>query len=298
MNASHQILARCVSIALDLAAHAGLDPDAICEGLPFDPRTVRKLSRVSWDDYCVCVERIEEMAGGPEAVRALTRAHYYEGGIPEFRALSGLFISPIRLLRLLYEVIDPIAFPIGTYRVYDHGESRFLIETQLNPGVRPCEAWMRGGIGACEAVSVTLGLPASKVLRCTVTGTYSSVLLEVPTPVPRGKAVKQLGDLVLARVLRRTVLGFTESEQPIVVTITAPVSDELSAHVALAAHQWKLTDRQSEVLRSLSSGKSNKEIANELGCAENTVELHVTNILARSAASSRSVLIAKVWSEF
>jgi DNA-binding NarL/FixJ family response regulator len=43
-------------------------------------------------------------------------------------------------------------------------------------------------------------------------------------------------------------------------------------------------------------GKSNKEIARSLACAENTVELHVTQLLRRASASSRAELIARYWS--
>lgn len=41
----------------------------------------------------------------------------------------------------------------------------------------------------------------------------------------------------------------------------------------------ELTERQREVLQMVAIGKSNKEIANELGMAENTVRVHVAAIL-------------------
>jgi two-component system nitrate/nitrite response regulator NarL len=39
-----------------------------------------------------------------------------------------------------------------------------------------------------------------------------------------------------------------------------------------------LTDRQTAVLRSVSEGRSNKEIAFELGLSEKTVKAHITAI--------------------
>lgn len=56
---------------------------------------------------------------------------------------------------------------------------------------------------------------------------------------------------------------------------------------------WGLTARESEVLGRLVLGESNKAIALHLRCAERTVEVHVTRILAKAQVESRSALIAK-----
>ncbi len=57
-------------------------------------------------------------------------------------------------------------------------------------------------------------------------------------------------------------------------------------------------DGQGEVLGVLVDGKSNKEIGVELDCAEATVEQHVMQILERSGTPSRTILIARFWTEF
>ena len=64
-----------------------------------------------------------------------------------------------------------------------------------------------------------------------------------------------------------------------------------------ATTAWDLTRRQREVLQYLALGEANKEIAHALSCAENTVELHVTQILRKAGAPSRAKLIARFWSE-
>jgi DNA-binding CsgD family transcriptional regulator len=56
---------------------------------------------------------------------------------------------------------------------------------------------------------------------------------------------------------------------------------------------WGLTARETEVLGRLVRGESNKAIAVRLGCAERTVEVHVTRILAKAQVESRSALLAK-----
>ena len=49
-----------------------------------------------------------------------------------------------------------------------------------------------------------------------------------------------------------------------------------------------LTSRELEVLRSLASGRSNREIAAELFISDKTVSVHVSNILAKLRAASRT----------
>ena len=56
---------------------------------------------------------------------------------------------------------------------------------------------------------------------------------------------------------------------------------------------WGLTARETEVLGRLVRGESNKAIAVRLGCAERTVEVHVTRILAKAQVESRSALLSK-----
>jgi two-component system, NarL family, response regulator LiaR len=50
----------------------------------------------------------------------------------------------------------------------------------------------------------------------------------------------------------------------------------------------KLTQRETDVLRLLALGRSNKEIANELVIGEKTVKTHVSNILMKLGLSSRT----------
>jgi DNA-binding CsgD family transcriptional regulator len=65
------------------------------------------------------------------------------------------------------------------------------------------------------------------------------------------------------------------------------------ARVHSLSVSWGLTAREAEVLGRLVRGESNKTIALHLGCAERTVEVHVTRILAKAQVESRSALIAK-----
>lgn len=58
-----------------------------------------------------------------------------------------------------------------------------------------------------------------------------------------------------------------------------------------------LSRRQAEVLLHVAVGKTNKAIASLLGCAENTVEFHVTALFLKLQCRSRGELIARFWTE-
>jgi len=65
--------------------------------------------------------------------------------------------------------------------------------------------------------------------------------------------------------------------------------------VAAAARRWGLTAREAQVLDRLARGEANKTIAAALGCAPNTVEVHVSALLGKSGCESRAQLVARFW---
>ncbi|MGH8791462.1 MAG: helix-turn-helix domain-containing protein, partial [Stackebrandtia sp.] len=59
----------------------------------------------------------------------------------------------------------------------------------------------------------------------------------------------------------------------------------------LGDHAWSLEDltaREREVLACLADGKSNRQIAKSLDIAERTVTVHVSNVLRKTGAESRT----------
>jgi len=78
----------------------------------------------------------------------------------------------------------------------------------------------------------------------------------------------------------------------VVLTPEAQVPDE---RVAKAASQWKLTKRQLEVLALAAKGEANKGIAEKLGCAVATVEVHMSAILRKTGLENRAQLVSRFW---
>lgn len=74
-------------------------------------------------------------------------------------------------------------------------------------------------------------------------------------------------------------------------SMASKLLDEFSLLAKKAEEQVKpknqLTNREKEILQALSDGSSNKEIANTLCISENTVKIHLRNILKKLHFSSR-----------
>jgi NarL family two-component system response regulator LiaR len=72
------------------------------------------------------------------------------------------------------------------------------------------------------------------------------------------------------------------------VQMSPSVAARLLREVPAPQQPEPLTERETEVLRQLAQGKSNKEIAAALVIAEKTVRTHVSSILAKLGVASRT----------
>jgi DNA-binding NarL/FixJ family response regulator len=70
---------------------------------------------------------------------------------------------------------------------------------------------------------------------------------------------------------------------------------ELAERILLVQQRWGLSVRQARVLELVANGESNKEIARALGCAEVTIENHLTELFRRSGARSRAGLVGRLF---
>jgi len=91
------------------------------------------------------------------------------------------------------------------------------------------------------------------------------------------------------------LVGFTDPAPPQAGAPGEPPGADTTLRSARLARRYDLTPRQTEVLAHLASGKANKTIAALLGCAEVTVEFHVTSLLAKLDCESRAEAVARFW---
>lgn len=119
-----------------------------------------------------------------------------------------------------------------------------------------------------------------------------------------GRARLDKGEPDLAETLKRSASGLPGAS-PLTVTplrtqglpshylaIDTGTPSNAAVRLQALAARWSLTARETEVLSHLVQGTTNKGIAAKLGCAERTVEVHVTHLLGKAQVESRSALIA------
>ncbi len=290
MSSSHEIWARLVWAAVDMAEQARLDVPALVEGLSFDAVTMRRRSRIPWDEYCTLGERIEAQCGGPREFQDLLESSYHTV-LPELRVLAGAVVSPMAYLRFIWDVIDPLLFAPIQFGFTELGPDRARLTAVCRPGVRGCLTYFQGTVGAFRGMTRTLGLPATRVDVADVTATSGTYEVTLPPALGWRDRSRRAGTAV-RRLFMRAILGANADGTPLAADIGEP---EISP-VDQAAELLQLTPRQAEVLGHVAEGRSNKEIAQELGTAENTIELHVSRILRKAGVSSRSQLVARLWS--
>ena len=78
---------------------------------------------------------------------------------------------------------------------------------------------------------------------------------------------------------------------------TAISSDVMQAALRVAEHasepQYRLSERERDVLRLIVRGFSNRQIAHNLTVSESTVKFHVSNVLSKLGAATRSEAVAR-----
>ena len=289
MGAPHQVWARAAWALVDVAQAGGVEQDGLFRGLPFDDASMRRQKRIAWSDYCVLVERLEERTAEAGGLVDLLEGGYHQV-FPEARALVALLTDSKPLVRFMMEIVGPMIFPPVEIHYEDLGGPHVRVTIQLREGARGCEAWFRGSIGGFRCLPRYLDLPPAEVSARIApdSGVYDVLL-----PSPRSLAQRARG--AFEKVVVRFVLGMGADGAPVGGTLGELGGDGLEGRLAAAVQAWKLTPRQAEVFEQLVQGLSNKEIATAFGCAENTVELHVTQILRKSGTPGRNQLIARFW---
>ncbi len=70
-------------------------------------------------------------------------------------------------------------------------------------------------------------------------------------------------------------------------------ADEIERRLGAAIEAWHLTPRQTQALEGIVRGRSNREIAEDLGTTVKTVELHVGLLLKKSDCDGRAALVSR-----
>lgn len=82
---------------------------------------------------------------------------------------------------------------------------------------------------------------------------------------------------------------------PAALVIRSRPRRSLDERARSAVKQYALTPREAELLLLLAEGRSNKEVASALGLSRRTVEVHVSSILRKAGAATRTELLARLF---
>jgi two-component system, NarL family, response regulator LiaR len=126
---------------------------------------------------------------------------------------------------------------------------------------------IRGELPAIEVIALTTFLEDPLVVNAIKGGAIGYLLKDV-----------QANDLCQA--IKAAAAGQ--------VQLSSQVAARLMHEIRVPDNPETLTDRETEVLRLLAMGKSNREISADMYLGETTVKTHVSNILMKLGVSSRT----------
>ena len=158
------------------------------------------------------------------------------------------------------------------------GEEALALAAHLHPDVVLCDLRLGQGIDGIQTTAALRTLePAPAVLILTTFDRDAEILGAIEAGAA-GYLLKEVAPEVIIDGIQRAARGDT---------VLAP---DLASRVlkGMRSPLPKLTDREVEVLRLLSTGSTNKEIARTLFVTEATVKSHLAHIFNKLGVDSRS----------
>jgi len=175
----------------------------------------------------------------------------------------------------------------------DNGTDAVRMARKLKPGVVLLDVRLRseeaGSLDGFEVLSrIRAASPKTRVIM------FSA--FDNPTYLARALAAGAFDYLVKgsdAKMIRDAVKGAVNGHAPLQSGPVRKVAGTMANQATVDDLDIPLTPRESQVLRQISLGLSNKEIALALAISVETVKEHVQNLLRKLAVSDRTQ--AAVW---
>lgn len=277
----------------------GVDVDRLTEGLSFTRLEAAQPGfSADWDECCILYERIER-----EVDEATLRASFLDFGSsqPEVRMAAQALLSTKALFEFTFQSTRILWPLLNMTRRYEGHVMDWRITLPLHR--RGNRLIFRGTGHALEAMPRHLGLPDAKVEMDVGShhGFYRVHLPESQTILASArKTFRSLWKVLSLEYEAFARVAIDEEVTPIPTSSEQTLPDssgvgEFDQKLSSAARAWTLTNRQVDVLRHVIDGETNKSIASKLGCAEGTVEFHMTALLKKSCSESRTQLVARFW---
>jgi DNA-binding CsgD family transcriptional regulator len=281
---------------LDWVRGRGFRCEHVFDGALFDEAALRAdVRRIPWADYVRFYERLADEVGGADALSELL------GGINTpavdwiLRAAGGP-----RPMYQLWTHLGPLLWGVLDVRIQDLPDGALQVSFRVPADAAPGTCFFQGTTGVIAAMTRRLGQPTARV-QLVHLGSHEAVwTVELPAgpvnPVESAPVSWALFEEMSRLTTERSdTLRELERVREQAVSAASAPSTVPEQRIREVTAGWVLTRAQAEVLNGVVRGLSNKEIANELGKAEATVEVHVTRILRKSGASGRTGLVSRFW---
>jgi DNA-binding NarL/FixJ family response regulator len=192
----------------------------------------------------------------------------------------------VRSLLELSEEIEVIA------EAADGAEAIRMIP-EVGPDVVLLDMRMPGlsGLDVLRQLSATQSLPPTIILT---TFDDDELVLAGIQSGARGYLLKDVALADLVSAIRTVAEGGTIVKPAVTQRLLKGLAN-LQNDFSSLDQPDPLTDRETEILRLMAGGYSNKEIANSLGVAEGTVKNHVSNILSKMGVRDRTRAVLKAF---
>jgi hypothetical protein len=292
---AQQVWARAAWLAPDIVRAVGLPVHALFTGLPFDERALRSELRVPWDHYVLLLERATALIGGLPQLE-LTLETMFHRVVPEVRTLAGIAVTPRRLARFVFEVLDPFLYPMLAFRLTDLGDDRMRIECRLAAGYRPCEPFFVGSRGALRSLTRHLDLPPLEILAEDVGPTHGVYEVQLPDAPSFAQRMGRIPSAV-RRLATRALLGATRDGRPVSVQLDEHAPDPLVPRLVRATAAWQLSSDEVDLLRLAAAGFTDEAIADTLDRPRATIGAELDALAAKAGAASRADLVVTFWTQ-
>lgn len=157
---------------------------------------------------------------------------------------------------------------------------------QLKPDMVLMDFTLPDGNGA-EATRMVLNEhPDCKIIFLTMSDSDENLFAAIRSGA-KGYLVKNMSPSKLVTTIRSVQQGESALSRSMTLRLMEELSRTKEPERLGDSSLAKLTRRESDVLRELASGLTNKEIANHLYISENTVKYHVHSILEKLNLSDR-----------
>ena len=162
-----------------------------------------------------------------------------------------------------------------------NGEGALKLTRELLPDVVLLDISMPGWDGLVTAEKIATACPASVIVMLTVSEDKDKLLAAFKAGA-RAYVLKGVAAEELANVIRAAMRG----DVYVSPSLAAEMLVSLTRGRAPDALQ-ELTERESEILRLIGTGLTNREIGARIFLSEKTIKHHVTNILQKLQVRSR-----------